>query len=262
METVAHHGRHTAYDVVDRGGDGPPICFVHGSGGSREVWRSQHRLADRNPVVTVDLSGHGDSEDVTASAGYTALSAYADDVLAVADATDARVLAGNSLGGAVVLHVLLERAFDPDAVVLTGTGARLGVLEDLLTWFETDFDRAIEFLHGPDRLFHDPEPALVERSKSSMKACGRAVTARDFRTCHEFDVRGRVGEIAVPTLAAYGEHDQLTPPWFHEYLAEEIEPAWLAGIEDAAHLAMLEQSSRFNDAVVDFLETVGEDDRQ
>ena len=258
METVSHHGRDTAYEVADRGGGGEPICFVHGSGGSRDVWKSQHRLADRNPIVTLDLSGHGDSDDIDARPGYTALSAYADDVVAVAEATDSRVLVGNSLGGAVVMHILLEREFEPDAAVLVGTGARLGVLEDLLDWLANDFERAVEFLHQPDRLFHDPHPELREKSIEQLRETGRAVTRRDFLTCHEFDVRDDVSAIDAPTLAAYGEHDQLTPPWYHEYLAEEIDDAWLAELEDAAHLAMLEQPRAFNAALGEFLDIVYE----
>ena len=255
METVSHNDRDTAYEVVDRGGDGPPLCFIHGAGGSHEVWNGQHALADRYPIVTLDLSGHGESDDVDASAGYTALSAYADDVLAVVDETDAAVLVGNSLGGAIVLHTLLEREFDPAAAVLTGTGARLGVLEDLLQWLESDFDQAVEFLHGPDRLFHDPDPKVRERSMAQMYDTGQAVTQRDFLTSHEFDVRDRVGEIDTPSLAVYGEYDQLTPPWFHEYLADEIDECELAEIDDAAHLAMVEQPAAFNEAVDEFLTT-------
>ncbi len=258
METVTHHGRETAYDVTDHGGRGPPVCFVHGSGGSRDVWAPQRTLADRAPIVRVDLSGHGDSTDIIADPGYVTLSAYASDVIAVAEATDAEILVGNSLGGAVIMHILLERAFEPEAAVLTGTGARLGVLEDLLVWLKNDFDRAVEFLHGPDRLFHDPSPKVRERSMERMHECGKEVTRRDFLTCHEFDVRDRVSEIDVPTLAVYGEYDQLTPPWFHEYLADEIDDAGLAEIEDAAHLTMLEQPAAFNAALTEFLDSIGD----
>ncbi|WP_435551371.1 alpha/beta fold hydrolase [Natrinema sp. CGMCC1.2065] len=253
METVTHHGRETAYEVIDRGADGPPICFVHGSGGSRDVWTGQHALAEHRPVVAMDLSGHGDSDDIDASAGYSTLSAYTDDALAVVEATGAEVFVGNSLGGAVVLQLLLERHVDPDAAVLTGTGARLGVLDDLLTWLQSDFERAIEFLHGSDRLFHDPDPAVRERSMDRMADTGQAVTRRDFLTSHEFDVRDRLEEITVPTLALYGEHDQLTPPWFHEFLADEIEGGRLAEIEDAAHLAMIERPDAFNRVIEAFL---------
>ncbi|MUW16015.1 alpha/beta hydrolase, partial [Halorubrum sp. CBA1125] len=64
MERVAHDGRETAYRVTDRSGDGPTVCFVHGSGGSKDVWTAQARVSDRYPVVALDLSGHGDSDDV------------------------------------------------------------------------------------------------------------------------------------------------------------------------------------------------------
>ncbi|QSW99347.1 alpha/beta fold hydrolase [Haloterrigena alkaliphila] len=258
METVSHHGRETAYEVADRDGDGSPICFVHGSGGSRDAWKEQHRLADRNPIVTLDLSGHGDSDDIDARPGYTTLSAYADDVAAVLEATESRVLVGNSLGGAAALQLLIERELDLDAAVLLGTGARIGVLEDLLEWLAHDYERAIEFLHGPDRLFHDPEPDLREKSIERFREADQQVVRRDFLTCHEFDVRDDLESIDVPTLAIYGEHDQLTPPWYHEYLAEEIDDAWIAELEGAAHLAMLEQPTAFNAAVTEFLNIVSE----
>ena len=253
MQRVRHHGRETAYRTSDRGGTGPTLLCIHGSGGSHGVWKSQSRLADRYPVVSMDLSGHGDSEDVDAAAGIEALSAYASDVEAVAEATGADVLVGNSLGGAVAMWILLERDLDPDGLVLVGTGGKLSVLEDLLVWLSEDFDRAVEFLHGPDRLFHDPDDRLLELSRESMRTAGRAVTERDFQTSHTFDVRDRLDSIDVPSLALVGEHDRLTPPWYHEFLAEEIPDCGLAHVEDAAHLAMLEQPTAFNAALEEFL---------
>ncbi|MCH7659625.1 MAG: alpha/beta hydrolase [Euryarchaeota archaeon] len=254
METVFHHGRETAYEAHDRGGEGVTMLCVHGSGGSSEVWKSQARLADERPVVALDLSGHGESEDINAEAGFGALSAYADDVIAVAEETDSNILVGNSLGGAIVLHIALYREFEPDALVLTGTGAKLAVLEDLLAWLSEDFERAIEFLHEPEHLFYDENDELLALSRKSMEECGRAVVERDFRSCHTFDVRGELGDIDVPTLAVCGEHDRLTPPEYHEYLASEIPDCELVAIDGAAHMVMLEQSEAFNERVSDFLD--------
>jgi 3-oxoadipate enol-lactonase len=252
-ERVAHHGRETAYRIADRGATGPTCCFVHGSGANKAIWKSQHRLADEYRVVALDLSGHGDSDDVDADAGYEALSAYADDVQAVVDATDADVVVGNSLGGAVTLELLLDRDHGLDAAVLAGSGAKLAVLADLLDWLESDFERAVEFLHEPDHLLHTDDERVHEASIEAMHAAGRATTERDFRTCHEFDVRDRLDEIDLPVLAVVGEHDKLTPPRYHEYLVDEIESAELAVVEEAAHLAMLEQPEAFNTALDAFL---------
>ncbi|MCU4924414.1 alpha/beta hydrolase [Halobacteria archaeon AArc-dxtr1] len=253
METVDHHGRETAYRVVSGPDDGSTVCLVHGSGGSSATWSGQDALADAHTVVGVDLSGHGASADIDAAPGYTTLSAYADDVIAVARATDADVLVGASLGGAVVLHVLLEREFDPEAVIVTGVGPRPGVLEDLIEWLARDFERAVEFLHEPDRFFHDPESALRERSIEQLFETGRAVTERDFLTYHAFDARGELGAVSVPVLAVYGTYDQLSPPHEHERLAAALERASLVEVREAAHLPMCERPGAFNDAVRSFL---------
>lgn len=254
MRTVTHHDRETTYEYHDRGGEGTPIVCIHGSGGSRGVWKSQARLADERPVVALDLSGHGGSDDVDADAGFGALSAYADDVIAVAEETNATVLVGHSLGGAVALHIALYREFTPDGLVFAGTGARLAVLDDLLAWLDSEFERAVEFLHEPGRFFHDVDDRLVELSRESMYDCGRAVTERDFRSCHTFDVRDGLDEIDAPSLAIVGEHDRLTPIRYHEYLAERIPDCELRVIDDAAHLAMLERAEAFNTALSSFLD--------
>ncbi|MFB6073174.1 MAG: alpha/beta fold hydrolase [Halobacterium sp.] len=257
METVTHDGRTTAYRRTDRGGDGTPLVCVHGSGGTHGVWKSQlGRLSGERPVVAVDLAGHGDSDDAETDPGPDTLDAYARDALAVADATDGGVLVGNSLGGAVALTAVLDHGADPDAVVLAGSGAKLSVLEDLRRWLAGDdggFDRAVEFLHGEDVLFHDPSERELEFSKRAMRDCGRRVVERDFLSCDTFDVRDRLGEVDCPVLALTGEHDRLTPPEFHEYVAEHVRDGEWTTIDDAAHLSMLEAPDAFNDAVSSFL---------
>jgi pimeloyl-ACP methyl ester carboxylesterase len=259
MQTVTHQGRTTAYRQWFRGDStdaGPTALFVHGSGGSYGVWKSQARLGNDYPVVSLDLSGHGESDDVDADPGGEALAAYVDDVVAVARETDARVLVGNSLGGAVAMTLALERDLSLDGLVLAGTGAKLSVLEDLLVWLEEDFERAIEFLHEPDHLFHDPDERDLELSKEAMHEAGQAVTSRDFQTSHQFDVRDELGGIDVPTLAVVGEYDRLTPRRYHDYLAEQIPECRVTVVDDAAHLAMLERPEAFNDAVETFLSSL------
>ena len=253
MERVTHDGRDTAYRTFDRGGSGPTVCFVHGSGGSKDVWKAQARLSDRFPTVALDLSGPGASDDGAVADGPAALDAYADDAVAVAEATGATVLCGNSLGGAVALRAALDRDLALDGLVLAGTGAKLTVAEPLLDALAADFDRAIDLLHEPNRLFHDAPAEYTDLSRAQMRECGRAVTERDFCACHTFDVRDRLGEVATPSLAVVGEHDELTPPSSHDYLAEHLPNCERATIEGAAHLAMLERPVAFNAALSSFL---------
>jgi pimeloyl-ACP methyl ester carboxylesterase len=260
METITHHGRTTAYRVSDRGGAGPTICCVHGSGASSGLWKSQHRLSDEFPIVTLDCSGHGTSEDVDTRPGFETLSAYADDVLAVARETDADVLMGHSLGGAVVQHSLLERSVDVDCAILTGTGARLPVPQEVRSWLRDEdpesFDRVVQYLHEPGRLFAHPNDDLVAVSTAALTDCGRTVLKRDFATGHQFDVRDRLSTLDVPTLAVAGRSDQLTPPWYHRQLARLLPECAYATIDDAGHAAMLERPTAFNRVLETFLRSV------
>ncbi|PSQ23497.1 alpha/beta hydrolase [Halobacteriales archaeon QS_9_67_15] len=257
MQSTEHDGRTIRYRETQPDAGGPTVLYVHGSGATHRVWAVQYGPdGPAYPAVALDLSGHGASDDVGTEPGPKTLSAYAQDVTAVARATDAEVLVGNSLGGAVVQQVVLETDLDPSGLVLAGSGAKLTVLEDLRERLTDDFDRAVDFLHDDDRLFHDADDRTVDRSRSEMRDAGRAVTRRDFLTCHAFDVRDRLDEIDVPALAVVGEYDGLTPPAYHEYLADRLSDCTYAEVEDAAHLAMVERPTAFNRAVARFLESV------
>lgn len=251
METVSHDGRTTAYRTASD--DDPTVCYIHGAGGAHDVWTQQFR-SDAPPAVALDLSGHGESDDISADAGTETLDAYADDVVAVCEATGASVLCGNSMGGAVALWSVLERAFEPDGLILADTGAKLSVDPDFLDTISADFEGAVDFLHRPDMLFHEPSDELVDPSRQALLETGQDVTLRDFETCDAYDVRDRVGTVSVPALALCGEHDPLTPPAFHEFLADELPDCSLTIFDDAAHMPMLERPAAFNEAVRSFLD--------
>lgn len=255
MHAVDHDGRRTHYRLADRG-DGRRVLFVHGSGATHHVWRAQlGRFAAGRTVAALDLTGHGDSEnpDITL-APADAIDTYAADVAAVAREVDADVLVGNSLGGAVVLATCLDDHYTSEGVALVGSGAKLAVADPLKSWLADDFGRAVDFLHEPDRLFHDPDPRLVEASREAMRDVGRRVTERDFLACDAFDVRERLPDLDTPLLALTGEHDTLTPPAFSEYLADETPNGEWTTLPDAAHLSFLETPDAFNAELAGFLD--------
>lgn len=272
METVEHDGRTTAFrwtggtkpvqvgttDEQQTDDESNSILYVHGSGGTHRAWASQY-APDRpcHPAVAVDLSGHGQSSDIEDSPGAETLSAYVQDVAATARAANGGVLVGNSLGGAVALQAVLDGSVSPGALVLVGTGAKLTVHEHLRELLVDDFEAAIDVLHDDDRLFHDVKAETLERSKTEMRTVGQRVTRRDFLACHEFDVRERLAEIDVPTLAICGERDQLTPPKYHEYLAANAQDGHFETIPDAAHLVMIERPEAFNEELSTFLDSYG-----
>jgi pimeloyl-ACP methyl ester carboxylesterase len=254
METVTHHGRTTAYRLAQPDADGLTALYVHGSGGNHRIWAGQYGAdGPTHPAAAIDLSGHGESDDVETEPGRDTLEAYTEDILAVGREIEADVFVGNSLGGAIVLNTLLKHNVNPTAAVLAGSGAKLAVLEELREWLKSDFEQAIEFLHGPDRLFHEPDEAMLEQSDKAMRNAGQAVTRRDYLTCHQFDVRGHLDRIQIPILAVVGQTDGLTPVRYHEYFQDTLPDCELAVIHIAAHLAMVEQTDAFNEVISSFI---------
>lgn len=259
MEFVTHDGRETAFRLVRPDAAGPTVLYIHGSGGSHRIWGNQyHPNGPAHPAVALDLSGHGESDDIDTEPGPATLAAYAEDVAAVARDTDADILVGNSLGGAVVFEVVLENYYDPEGVVFAGTGAKLAVHETIRTMLEDDFEQFVRAAHEASRFFHDAADELRETSEAALRTAGQAVTRRDFLTCHTFDVRNRLDEIDESSLAIVGQDDQLTPPSYHEYLEANIPTCTMQQIENAAHLAMIERPEPFNRILADFCATVDE----
>lgn len=254
MKRVEHDGRETAYRVTGSDGTGPRILYVHGSGGTHESWVFQYgQMGPAHPAIALDLSGHGESNDVETAPGQSTLRAYVTDVAAVASETDPDVIVGHSMGGAILLQALIADAVDPDAVVLAGTGAKLPVHEQIRTMLAENFDDLIEWAHSGPYLFYDVGDEILDQSKSTLRETGREVTERDFLSCHEFDVSGRLDEIETPALAIVGTEDNMTPLSYHEQLAAELPDCRLETIDDAAHMLMIEQPAAFNRAIESFV---------
>ncbi len=254
MNTLTHDGREVAYRHTEPEADGPTTLYVHGSGGTHQLWVNQYAASGpADPAVALDLSGHGQSDDIETQPGPETMAAYAADVAAVAQKTDAAVLVGNSLGGAVVLTAVLDGFYDPAALVLAGTGAKLSVHESIRSLLREDFEAVISLLHDESLLFSSADEEVITASQQALRETGQRVTRRDFLTCHSFDVRDRLTELEVPSLALVGADDGLTPPSYHEYLAAELPNCELTVLEDAGHLAMAERPASFNEAIESFL---------
>ncbi len=258
MHTIAHHGRETAYRLDDRTSTGPALVCIHGAGATHACWRGQFRLGGAYRIAAVDLSGHGESDDIHAVPGWETLDAYAADAAAVIEATGARIVIGHSMGGAIAIHLATEYNVTLDGIIVIGTGPRLPVHDHILHLAEHDFEALITFLHGPDRLFYDADPATIEASKTAMHSCGGDVTSRDFLTCNAVDLHEHLVQLDVPLAAICGEHDRMTPIEVHERLVSRIDHATLEIIPDAGHVAMLERPTQVNETISQFLEDVTE----
>jgi 3-oxoadipate enol-lactonase len=71
------------------------------------------------------------------------------------------------------------------------------------------------------------------------------------------DYLPRLHEVVLPTLVLVGAEDPATPVAAAEAIQGRIPGSVLQVMDDAAHLANIEQPRRFNDALLSFLECVG-----
>jgi pimeloyl-ACP methyl ester carboxylesterase len=91
-----------------------------------------------------------------------------------------------------------------------------------------------------------------------MLACPPEVMLNDFLACDHFDLHDRLAEITLPTLVLSASADQMTPPKFGQFLANQLPRAEFALIQQAGHMMMLEFPEQVAQLVGDFMGKIGE----
>ncbi len=232
-----------------------PIVFIHGAGGSHQVWLEQLRtLGRRRPAIAIDLPGHGDSE----GSGADRIEIYRDVVkeFVAAVGLERAVVVGHSMGGAIAQSIAVDQPELLTAIVLVGTGARLHVRPQIFADLADDATRTIELMTRWGRAPGAP-PELLKQDAEAMLRTSVSVIEGDLRACDAFDLLERVKAITLPTLVICGTDDLMTPPKYADYLHRQINGSQLALIPAAGHMVMLEKPDETSREIEAFLEQVG-----
>lgn len=171
-------------------------------------------------------------------------------------------LAGLSMGGIVAMEILRRAPDRVTRIALMDTnplaetpqssagyepmivGARAGRLEQILS----DFMRPEFLAPGPHRT------EILAMLREMGMYLGPEVFVRQARALQRRrDQQGTLRRCKVPSLVLCGEHDGLTPPKRHTFMAELIPYAELRIIEGAGHLPTLEQPAATTAALRDWL---------
>lgn len=236
----------------DGPGDGPPLVLLNSVGSSTEMWTPcLAPLAEQFRVIRIDTRGHGDSPPSPAGEATT-IADLAEDVLAVLDGLGlGRVgLAGLSLGGMVGMWLSVHRPERVARLALLCTSAHLAPES---FWRE----RAAAVRRGGLGAISDAvvarwlTPGLAERDpalRASLQTMVESVDPESYAQCCEaiaaMNQLADLGRVAAPTLVIGGADDPATPPTHQQAIADRIEGSRLHIVQDAAHVATVEQPAR------------------
>ena len=212
------------------------------------------RLAEHVHVVGWDLPGHGRSP-----AGRYRMPDLAAGVLALVDGIAhgaAFHYAGDSIGGAVGLQLMLDAPERLSTATLLCTGAAIGRPEDWVARAATvrtsgtgalvEMTAERWFAAG----FIDREPAVVEELVGALRGADDESYAQACEALADFDVTGRLAEITTPVLAIAGAEDIPTPPESLARIASGVKDGWLVVLDGVGHLAPAEAPGRIAELII------------
>ena len=214
-----HPGGEVLHRAWLRQGEGRPLVLIHGFGADLDSWRPLvGSLADRRPVLAVDLPGHGGSAAAEAPSldGFAAAVA---DTLVDEGITSADLL-GHSLGAAVATRLAEIATFELRSLLLLSPA---GLGPDINGAFLDGFTRArSEASLAPWlRLLVSDEAVLGQgfvrataraRAADAMVAA-QAIVARALFPdgTQAFSVRDSLSRIDVPVRVVFGADDRIIP---------------------------------------------------
>jgi pimeloyl-ACP methyl ester carboxylesterase len=194
-----------AYDTAGTGD--PAIVFVPGWSCDRTYFAPQfEHFAARHAVVTVDLRGHGESSRIDPGAGVYAVSAFADDVLAVAETLGfiRPVVVGHSLGALVALACAARTDALSSAIMVDPPPI---VDEERKAFFRDSFDAVANdddcswrrrFVEG---MFLPTDTARRQDIVDGMTQLPPKIAAASLRSIADFDGVAALQAVDVPLLS-------------------------------------------------------------
>jgi 3-oxoadipate enol-lactonase len=266
----------TAQPVEQRGpagfcwveaGEGEPIVFLHGLGGSATAWGPQlDTFSQRFRCLAWDMPGYGRTpiELLQSEPAQIDFAIIADAIVAFMDDAklDTATFVGLSFGGQQLLHLALRHPNKVSRLIVADSSAAFGADgTDPDEWMRLRLDpldsglqpgdiaeRVIDAITGPNFGGSERQAAIDAFARVTADGLRAAV-----HCLPNHDVTERLAQITAPTLIIVGELDEETPPAYSEVMAKAIPGAELVTIPGVGHLTPSEAPDAFNSAVDDFI---------
>jgi 3-oxoadipate enol-lactonase len=243
-------------------GEGPPLVLAHAGFVDCRMWDEQFPVfAEHHRVVRYDRRGFGQSAMAPGPFSHRHDLHGLLDVLGIERAH----LIGCSAGGQVVTEFTLEHPERTASLVLISSalggspfqGEIPKPMQDLTVALQAeDVERAADlavqiWIDGPHRTPDQVSTTIREQAREMARTALPNAFAQEQPL--EPSARGRLNEIAAPTLVMVGELDDDSIKAIAEVLASGIRGAQKEVMSGVAHLPNMEKPEKFNQRVLKFL---------
>jgi 3-oxoadipate enol-lactonase len=247
------------HDVGPR--DAPAVVLLHAIATDSDLWASQIPVWSQFArILAVDLPGHGAS---VPRPQIDSLDQYAHalaELLARAATEDVSIV-GLSFGGMIGQAFALNYPQRVRSLVLSNTSARTSAeMKEVWTRRRQDASTqgmqaqvatTIERWFTPQ--FRERAPLHVERVAKMIRRTTYDGYAAAIEAIRGLDLLDRLSSLEMPVLVVGGRQDAAVTPQTIEALAQRVSKARTLLLDDAAHLANIEQPTAFTEAVGQFL---------
>jgi len=247
-------------------GRGSPVVLLHGWINSWAVWREtmiyvaeQQRLR----VYALDFWGFGESaKEKTPPFKLDSYASMVDQFMEIMGIETAPVI-GHSMGGTVALRLALDYPKRVQKVVIVGSpivGSSLNVLLKIgsVSWVANTLFQIPAMLRLVVWFVLAGDSKKVQHM--IFRDVSRASAESFFRSIGDLwhtDLRPRMGELDIPTLGIFGEHDNIVHPNQATVLKGGAPHAHIQMMPLSRHFAMQDEPELFRRSLIGFL--VGED---
>lgn len=263
------------YTIHKTGSDKPWVTFVHGAGGSSTIWFRQIRRFSRAfNVLLVDLRGHGASQKGNpdkASPRYT-FQSVSREVLDVLDheGISQSHFAGISLGTIIIRQIAEDFPNRVQSMIMGGAILKLNTSSRILLQIGVIFKsllpylmlyRFFAFIIMPRKSHRTSRNLFVREAK---KLC-RKEFLRWFKLTAEINPLLKFfvsKDIPIPALFIMGSEDHLFLPYIKKFVRRNPDHSRLVVIPDCGHVVNVDKPDQFNEATINFINSVEEGDAQ
>jgi proline-specific peptidase len=278
--TIAVPGGNVWFKRVG-GGAGRPLLAIHGGPGlPHNYLLSLERLANEREVIFWDQLGCGNSESPSNTDLWTMERSIAemDAVVRALDLNRFHIF-GNSWGGMMAQQYVLDVASGAASVTISNSTASMPQFSDSVARLKSELDAATQSAidrHEAAGTTESAEYQAAIRTWNETYLCRvrpwptelvhafKNMGAEIFETLfgssdfhivgniRNWDVFGRLAEIALPTLILAGRFDECAPEYMRE-MHQRIEGSRFELFESSAHMPFIEEPVRFDQVMRNFL---------